>query len=131
MPALKALPWTLKLAGAIGVVQTIALAAYAVMIIGFEMSSSTSGIQGSDLAPSILIAMYLLFAALLAFVTFALVDGRSAARTPFLLAQAFGVVIAQTLWAGDGLQAIAVAIGASALTAGVLCILPVSRAALR
>lgn len=131
MSAFTALPWSLKLAGAIGALQTIGLAAYAVTIIGFEISASTSGIQGSDLAPTVLIGMYFVFAVMLGVVTFLLLDGRAAARTPFLVAQGFGVIIAQTLWEGDGLQLIAAVIGVASLVAGVVSVLPASRAALR
>lgn len=131
MPAFVSLPLTLRLAGVIGALEAIGFGAYALSIIGFELTSSTSGIQGSDLAPSILIGLFIVFSALIAVVTFFLLSARASARTPYLLIQAFGIVIAETLYAGDGTRLIAVVIGAASLVGAVLVLTPSARAALR
>ena len=122
---------TLRLAGVIGALEAIGFGAYALSIIGFELTSSTSGIQGSDLAPSVLIGLFLVFSALIAAVTFLLMSARVGARTPYLLTQAFGIVIAETLFEGDGTRLIAVAIGAVSIAGAVLVLTPSAREALR
>jgi hypothetical protein len=122
---------TLRLAAVIGALEAIGFGAYALSIIGFELTSSTSGIQGSDLAPSVLIGLFLVFSALIAAVTFFLMSARVGARTPYLLTQAFGIVIAETLFEGDGTRLIAVAIGAVSIAGAVLVLTPSAREALR
>ena len=131
VPRFVALPMTLRLAGVLGALEAIGFGAYALSIIGFELTSSTSGIQGSDLAPSVLVGLFLVFAALIATVTFFLMSARVGARTPFLLIQAFGIVIAETLYAGDGTRALAIAIGVASVMAGVLVLTPSARQALQ
>lgn len=131
MPAFASLPLSLRLAGVIGALEAIGFGAYALSIIGFEITSSTSGIQGSDLAPSVLIGLFIVFAALIAVVTFFLLNARSGARTPYLLIQAFGVVIAETLYAGDGTRLIAVVIALASVAGIALVFTPSARRALQ
>lgn len=131
MATLIGLPASLKIAGFIGVAQTVALAAYALSIVGFELGGATSGIHGSDLAPGVLVALYFVFAALIAIATYALVQRKRSALTPFLLIQAFGVVIAEPLLSGSGTALIGVVIVAVSVVAAVACILPPSRAVLQ
>lgn len=131
MPAFISLPRSVRVAGVIGLLQTVGLAAYAISIIAFEFTDSTSGVQGSDLAPGVLVLLYFVFAALIGFVTYAFVTGHAAARTPFLLIQAFGIVIAEPLFAGDGTTGIAVAIVALSVVAAVASVLPSSRGVIR
>ena len=131
VPALVSLPVPLKIAGGIGVVQAIALAAYGLSIIGFELGGSTSGMQGSELAPGVLAVLYFVFAALIAFVTYALMQRKAGARTPFLLIQAFGVVVAQPLLAGSSTMLIGVALITISVAAAAATLLPQSRRALQ
>lgn len=126
MPTLASLPNGLKVAGLLGTVEAIGLAAYGISIIGFELGGSTTGMQGSDLAPGVLVVLYFVFAALIALVTFALLQTKLGARTPFLLIQAFAVVIAQPLVSGEGTIAIGVVIICCAVAAAVACLLPTS-----
>ena len=122
---------TLRLAGVIGALEAIGFGAYALSIIGFELTSSTSGIQGSDLAPSVLIGLFIVFSVLIAIVTFFLMSARLGARTPFLLIQAFGIVIAQTLFTGDGTRELAIVIGVASFAGIVLVLTPSARQALQ
>lgn len=131
MPAYISLPITLRLAGVIGALESIGFGAYALSIIGFELTSTTSGIQGSDLAPSVLIALFIIFSVLIAAITYFLMSARVAARTPYLLTQAFGIVIAQLLITGDGTFWLAIAIGAMSVGGAVLVLTPSARQALQ
>ena len=126
VPAFVTLPNSLKLAGALGFLQAIGLAAYAVSIIGFELSGSTSGIHGSDLAPGVLVTVYFLFAVMIAAVTYLLLQQRRAARTPFLLIQAFGLVIAQPLVSGANTLVVGIVIIVTSVAAAALCLAPQS-----
>jgi len=88
----------------IGALEALLLVAYAVSIAVFELVGTTSGIAGrTELAAPILIVLIAVFGVLIGIVTRAVWQRRSAARTPFLLTQAFGVVAAWTLTDGtDG-----------------------------
>lgn len=131
MPTLASLPNGLKVAGMLGTVEAVGLAAYGISIVGYELSGSTTGMQGSDLAPGVLVALYFIFAALIAVVTFALLQTKRGARTPFLLIQAFAVVIAQPLISGEGTSVIGLGIIGCALAAAIACLLPASGRALQ
>lgn len=93
------MPRALRLAGAIGYLEALATAGYGLSIAVFERGGTTSGISGSgaDLAPIVLVAVYLGFAALVWLVTRMVMRGRRSALTAFILVQAFGLVIAQPL----------------------------------
>ena len=92
-------PATLRGAVAVGVLELLGIVGYALSIALFERGGATSGIAGSgaDLAPGVLVAIYLGFAVLVALVVRSVGRGSRRALTPYLLAQAFGVVIAQPL----------------------------------
>lgn len=92
-------PRPILMAGAVGVIEALSLVAYGLSIVVYESVGETTGITGSgaDLAPAVLIGIFAVFAALVLLVTWLLYSGRRAARTPFILAQAFAVVVAQPL----------------------------------
>ena len=113
-------PRPILAAVAVGLIEAIALVLYGLSIVVYEQGGETTGISGSgaDLAPVILIALFIVFAALVLLVTWMLSRGRRAARTPFLMVQAFAVVVAQPLVAEPstrvlgGLVLLAVVVGA-------------------
>lgn len=108
VPAIGSQPRTLQLAAGIGALQAVGLATYAVALLSFEAGSTTSGMQGSDLAPGILVALYAIFAVLVFGVAFLFVTGHASARTPFVLVQVFGLVVAQPLLSGESTQRLGV-----------------------
>lgn len=81
----------------IAVLEALALTAYAVGI-------GVSAVQnpGSVAAAPVEIVLYLIFAAGLVAIARGLWGRRSVARTPFAVAQMFGLVIGWTLTQGDG-----------------------------
>ena len=93
------MPASLRGAVAIGLLEVLGIVGYALSIAIFERGGSTSGIAGSgaDLAPGVLVVIYLGFAVLVALVVRSVGRGSRRALTPYLLAQAFGVVVAQPL----------------------------------
>ena len=133
VPVSESIPATVRAAAAIAVLEAAGIVAYAVSILRFESDGSTSGIAGSgaDLAPGVLVTIYLGFAALVLFVAWRILSGSRRAFTPYLLTQAFGVVVAQPLLQADSTRGIGVAVLVVAL-AGLAAILArPSRAALR
>jgi hypothetical protein len=107
------------IAGAIGLIEALALALYGLSIVAFERSGETSGISGSgaDLAPGVLVGLFLAFAAIVLLVTRLLVQGRPVARTPFAMTQAFALVIAQPLVTATGTRVFGILIIALAIAA--------------
>lgn len=99
MPETPALPLSLRIGIAVGYLEALATVAYGLSIAAFERTGSTSGISGSgaDLAPAVLVAVYVGFACLVFLVTHMLRRGRRSALTAYLLVQAFGLVVAQPL----------------------------------
>ena len=99
VPPVNNRPRVLTIAVGMGVVEAIALALYGVSIAIFEQTGETSGISGSgaDLAPAILTTLLAIFAGLVMLVTWMLAGGRRAARTPFVMVQAFAIVVGQSL----------------------------------
>ena len=91
------------LAVAIGALEAFAVIAYALSLLVFAFTSQTQGSTGSDVAGPILALVMLALGALLGAVTWAVWRAHAAARTPFLLAQAFVLVAAWSLVSGDGL----------------------------
>lgn len=81
----------------IAVLEALALTAYAV---GIGVSALQS--PGSVAAAPVEIVLYLIFAAGLVAIARGLWGRRSIARTPFAVAQMFGLVIGWTLTQGDG-----------------------------
>ena len=90
----------LKTVLAIGVVESLALAVYGIAILANSLTSGTAGATGSEVSPWILFGAYLAFAGLIAVIVLSLSRGAKGARTPYLLTQAFAIVVAQTLVAG-------------------------------
>ncbi len=90
-------PGPLVAAVVIAVLEALALTAYAVGI-------GVSAVQnpGSVAAAPVEIVLYLIFAAGLVAIARGLWGRRSVARTPFAVAQMFGLVIGWTLTQGDG-----------------------------
>jgi hypothetical protein len=90
-------PGPLVAAAVIAVLEALALTAYAVGI-------GVSAVQnpGSVAAAPVEIVLYLIFAAGLVAIARGLWGRRSVARTPFAVAQMFGLVIGWTLTQGDG-----------------------------
>ena len=129
MPAFIALPRPLRAAGALGYLQAVGLTAYAISIAAFEQGGTTAGVTGTDLAPVVLVALYLAFAAIAFGVSTGLVQCRRRAFTPYLLLQAFGLVVAQPLLAEPGTRVLGVLLVAVALTAGATAV--AARGALR
>lgn len=95
----KSLP--LKIALGIGVFELVAIVVYAVSIGILHLQQGTSGAVGSDVSPWFLIATYFGFAGLIGLILLKLNAGSGSARTPYLLTQAFGLVIAQALINGS------------------------------
>lgn len=112
-------PRPIMIAGAIGLIEALALALYGLSIVAFERSGETSGISGSgaDLAPGVLVGLFLAFAAIVLLVTRLLVQGRPVARTPFAMTQAFALVIAQPLVTATGTRVFGILIIALAIAA--------------
>lgn len=112
-------PRSITAAVVVGLIEALALVLYGISIVVYEQGGDTTGISGSgaDLAPVVLIGLFLVFAALVLLVTWLLSKGRRAARTPFLMVQAFAIVVAQPLIAEPstrvlgGLVLLAVAVG--------------------
>lgn len=99
MPASeKSLP--LKIALAIGLFELVSIIAYAASIGILHLQQGTSGAVGSDVSPWFLIFTYIGFAVLIGLVVWKLSAGNGSARTPYLLTQAFALVIAQALISG-------------------------------
>jgi len=92
------MPAPLRIAVVIAVVETIALVGYAVAI-GIAARQT----QGSTATATVWeIITYLVFAALVGLVAWGLWRRSPLARTPFMFAQVFVVIIGYTVWAGDG-----------------------------
>ena len=109
------------------------MVAYAVSILRFESGGSTTGIAGSgaDLAPGVLVTIYLGFAALVLFVAWHIGRGSRRAFTPYLLAQAFGVVVAQPLLQASSTRGIGAIVLVIAIVGLAAILAPGSRQALR
>lgn len=90
-------PGPLVAAVVIAVLEALALTAYAV---GIGVSALQN--PGSVAAAPVEIVLYLTFAAGLVAIARGLWGRRSVARTPFAVAQMFGLVIGWTLTQGDG-----------------------------
>lgn len=93
-------PIPLWAALAVAAAEALALAGYAVAIAVKYLSEGTAGASGSDVSPWILVVTYLAFATLIGVVCRALYRGSGSARTPYLLTQAFALVVAQALVSG-------------------------------
>ena len=119
MPPVNKRPRVLTIAVGIGVVEAIALTLYGISIAIFERTSETSGISGSgaDLAPTILISLLAVFAGLVLLVTWMLAAGRRAARTPFVMVQAFAIVVGQPLTAAAPTRMAGIVVMTAALLA--------------
>lgn len=85
---------------AIGAVEAVALAGYGTLLLVASFTEGTAGAVGSDVSPTVLFISYWVFAVLIAWIVRGVARGSARARTPYLLTQAFGLVVAQTLLAG-------------------------------
>lgn len=90
----------LKIALAVGVIEVFAVVAYAISIGVLHLQQGTSGAVGSDVSPWFLITTYMGFAALILLVIWKLNSGSGGARTPYLVTQAFALVVAEALFNG-------------------------------
>ena len=86
-----------KVVLAVGVVEALGFAGYALAILGIGLSQ-----EQTPSAPAVEAAIYLIFAGLLGLVVWPLSRGSNVARTPYFLAQLFGLIISYTLIMGDG-----------------------------
>ncbi|MEY4347864.1 MAG: hypothetical protein RIS43_283, partial [Actinomycetota bacterium] len=77
-----------------------AVAGYAISIMVSYLTTGSHGASGSDVSPWFLVLVYLGFAALIGLNARGLWRGNGSARTPYLVTQAFAVVVAQTLLSG-------------------------------
>jgi hypothetical protein len=132
VPASPSLPTALRIAVAIGYLEALAVAAYGASIALFERGGSTSGISGSgaDLAPTVLVAVYVGFATLVLLVVLMLRRGRRSALTAFLLVQAFGLVVAQPLLQEGSTRAVGALVVVVALGAIAAILMKSARGAL-
>ena len=114
---------------AVGASEALMLLGYGASIIVFEVVSTTSGISGTtDLAGPVLAGLLMVFGALVGTVSWAAWNRRSSARTPYVVAQAFALVVGWTLASGDG--AATRALGAALLViAGAALVLMLARGA--
>lgn len=131
MAPIGSLPVSLRIAAGVGVIESVALATYALAIVGFEQRAQTSGISGTQLAPAVLVGLYLVFAALAAGVAWLLIGLRAAAMTPYLLLQAFALVVAQPLVLAPATRALGAVVAAVALGGAFAVLMPSSRSLLR
>ena len=133
MPAFQALPLSVRVCGVVGYLEVFGLAAYAVSIAFFELAGSTAGIagDGAQLAPPVLIALFLVFALLVLLVTTALLRGSRRALTPSLLTQAFGVVIGWTLVDASGTRALGLGVLSLAAVGLAALLSPAARGSLQ
>jgi hypothetical protein len=90
--------WT---AIAIGFLEVLGVAVYGIVIGVSSMSSSSQGVTGSNVSPLTLVVIFIVFAAMIGLVIRGLLRGSGAARTPYLVTQAFALVIAQALISGS------------------------------
>ncbi len=82
----------------VGVVEALGVVANAVAIV--LAARNTRGSSVTALVPEVIV--YLIIAVLLALLAWGLHKRRAAARTPFLLAQVFVLIIGYTVVVGDG-----------------------------
>lgn len=85
-------------AGALAALEAVLLVVYCVALAIAAVNS-----QGAKLgAPIVEIIIYLIFAGGIALVARGMLAGRSGARPPYLLTQVFVLIVAWTLFVGDG-----------------------------
>lgn len=103
-----------KLSYLIGVSQSLALAVYAISLV--IAASRVETTLGSPIVETII---YLIFALLILLVSRSFNRAQSWARTPYLVTQMFGVIVAYTLLSGDELiyRVTGVLIGLSSIVA--------------
>lgn len=100
MPLTTKIP-VLLAAMAIAALECLGLVIYSLTIGVSFVSNGTSGVTGSDVAPWSLIAVFIGFAILIGLIVRGLWRGNGSARTPFLVTQAFAIVVGQTLISGS------------------------------
>ena len=114
MASIGSLPVPLRIAAGIGALEAAGLVGYGISILAFEQGHATAGIAGpgASLAPLVLVALYWIFAALIAVVAWQLVGLRNGARTPYFVIQAFALVVAQPLVVEPATRMIGLFVGA-------------------
>ena len=91
----------LLVAMAIAAVEGLGLVIYSLTIGINFVAEGTSGVSGTDVSPWSLIGVFLAFSALIGLIIRGLWRGNGSARTPYLVTQAFGIVVGQTLVSGS------------------------------
>lgn len=119
----------------VGLLLCVAIAALeAVAVLAYTIGILVSGAQNptSVAAPFVEVVIYLLFVLGIVLVARGLWQRRRWARTPFVVVQLFGLVIAYTLFAGDGdaTHAIGWAVGLVSAVGMVCVFLPQTSSAL-
>ena len=103
LPNASSRPPALLLAIAVAAVECVGLIAYGISIVVAAAQSGSSGTQGSDVSPAVLLLIFIMFGGLIGLVVRSLWRGNGSARTAYLVTQGFALVIAQTLIAGSEL----------------------------
>lgn len=117
--------WLLPVAMGVLGIEVVGLLAYAV-----ALAVSVRADGGKVSVGPVLVSLYVIYAVLLALVGRGLSRGKHWARTPYGLAQVFGLIVAYTLWHGTGAwpHVLAVAVGlVSAVGLGVVVSRPMGR----
>ncbi len=83
-------------------VATLEALALVVMSAGLAFASFNTEGSRNSAAPIVEIIIYLAFAVALFFIARGIARGNSMARSPFVVAQVFALVVAWTLFQGDG-----------------------------
>lgn len=94
-------PPALKLSMVIGLAEVVAILIYALSIGWLHLQQGTQGATGSNVSPWFLIFTYVVFAGMIGWIVYKLYRRSGVARTPYLLTQAFAIVIAQALVNGS------------------------------
>lgn len=106
------MPGVLRLAVILTAVQALALVGYCVAIAIAAQDSRGSSVTATGME----IVMYLVFAALIGLLSWALARRKPLARTPYLVTEVFVVIVGYTVFVGDGTATKAV--GAALLVVG-------------
>ena len=95
---MQSVPWQWRAAVGLAIAETVALVAYAIAIAIAARNSSGATVTATGWE----VAVYLAFAALLGVLSVGLLRRSPLARTPFLVAQAFVLIVGWTVFSGDG-----------------------------
>lgn len=95
---MQSVPWQWRAAVGLAIAETVALVVYAIAIAIAARDSRGATMTATGWE----VAVYLAFAVLLGVLTFGLMRRSALARTPFLVAQAFVLIVGWTVFSGDG-----------------------------